>query len=925
MAELTSLPLESAGDGRSRIGQAVASGRALVRCEAPDIDAGVAVGPELMLVGWAYSRHGIESVEVIVDGCHRVAARHGIYRPDVTANLGLDSTALGFAAHLDTGSWAPGTHLVSVAARATDGEIARHAGTVEVAPEGPYRAWLHDTAAPAPAPAETRGLRRVTADGADLLEPLAELVRHGRGQMMVVATGGQLGPDAERAVAEAFAQRPAPDAVYGDEDAVVADGMRGAEFLKPGWSPELLLGVDYVGPLIALGSRAAAAVVDAGPGPVTTIYELAVRLVDTDLRVLRVPRVLFTCDAPHRPEDGERASRAIGELGERRRLVPRIEPGPLPETRQVGWNLRGSPRVSIVIPTAATHALLDRCIDSIREHTSYRDHELVIVDSSGGRLSSRSGLLDGLRHRIVAHQGEFNFSRACNAGAAAASGDHLLFLNDDTEVRSEDWIERMLEHAQVGGVGIVGAKLVYPDGSVQHAGVNVAPGARGAAHLFNLVPDGRPGYRGMLSLTRNCTAVTAACMMVEAELFEELGGFDEGFAIEYGDTDLCVRAIDAGRRVVWTPRAVLVHHEQSARGMTGHLDDARRFEQRWRRRFADGDPLYHPAFATYPSYQYATHTMRAPRVHSSRSPEHRRASIERFVPESAYTGRLIDAEHRARYHWAASAAAGKQVLDAGCGVGYGTRILADAGAARVVGVDRSGDAVEAAAARVGDRAELVVGDLQALPFEDRSFDLVACFEAIEHVADAERALDELRRVLSPDGLLLVSSPNRGEYLPGNPWHVHEFTPDELERSLGRRFANVGLHRQQVNLASAITDDAGFAASSSDQRIEAVVRRVTGSVPGRELYTLAAASDASLPDLAGEVVLSDTFDVTALSEHALTAAESAWSAEAERDALSDMLERMKRSPSWRLTAPLRAAKRLAISLLAVFRRRSRRGA
>ncbi len=893
------------------LADAVAAGRAVIHCQAPAIDEGAAIDASAIVLGWAWSPAGIESVELTIDGVVKLPLRRGLYRPDVARLLDVDSTALGFAEYIDTSGWAPGEHAVSVAAIDGRGRVARHAGSVSAGRDEPYRAWRRRTGGFAREGRSARPGGLVHEDGSDLRPALRRIAARHSGHVLIAGTNGELAPRARGRVAGAFRGRPPPDLVYADEDAIVADGRRGADYLKPGWSPELLLSTDYVGPLVGVGPRAARAALDSDPGPLTTIYELMLLVVDAGLRVERIPEVLFTSAAPRRPADEGRVREAIEALGARRGLRPRIEDTGRPGARHAGWELRGEPCVSIVIPTAYTGRMLDRCLASVRERSTYSNLEVVLVDSSAGALPADLPALRGVEHSIVACEGAFNYSRACNLGAAAATGDYLLFANDDVEVTTADWIERLLEHAQIDGVGPVGAKLTYPDGTIQHAGVNLAPIAGGAAHMFALLPGCAGGYQGLLGLTRNCTAVTAACVMIDAGLFGELDGFEESLVMEFGDVDLCVRATEAGRRVVWTPRAELIHHEAASRGMGSHAADAERFMARWRDRFADGDPLYHPAFLIYPSFEYQTPVSAkvSERVHASPAEgAGERPSPERFVPEGEGRARLVEAEHQTRYRWAAQVAGGRQVLDAGCGAGYGSAVLAAAGALGVIGIDVSPEAVEAAAREHGAAAEFRAADLEDLPFEDASFDLVTCFEAIEHVADSDRALDELRRVLRPGGLLLISSPNRGVYLPGNPWHVHEFRPEELRDSLGARFANVALYRQQANLASSITDDSGFTTDDPGVVVVGGVRRVVAGEPGRELYTVAAASDHALPELEGAVVITNLFDLAALWELAFDASHRAWEAEADSDALRDSLEQLKRSPSWRITAPLRGLKR-----------------
>jgi len=280
---------------------------------------------------------------------------------------------------------------------------------------------------------------------------------------------------------------------------------------------------------------------------------------------------------------------------------------------------------------------------------------------------------------------------------------------------------------------------------------------------------------------------------------------------------------------------------------------------------------------------------------------------------------LIRAEHEGRYRWAAAVVAGHEVLDAGCGVGYGTEMLAEAGASRVVGLDASEEAVEDAVFRAGASGEFVVGDLERMPFATRSFDVVVCFEAIEHVDAVDLALDELRRVLRPDGVLILSSPNRHVYMPGNPYHVHEYTPGELHSALAARFRNVALYRQHPWITSLITDDAGLTAKSSGIEIPSSVSKVVGAAPGEEVYTIAVACDGPLPSMGGTAVLTDAVDLKGWAGQVaqLQAREEVFRAreEALHEALEvqvraarEAVESLESSVSWRLTSPLRSAKR-----------------
>jgi SAM-dependent methyltransferase len=231
---------------------------------------------------------------------------------------------------------------------------------------------------------------------------------------------------------------------------------------------------------------------------------------------------------------------------------------------------------------------------------------------------------------------------------------------------------------------------------------------------------------------------------------------------------------------------------------------------------------------------------------------------ERFDPSGA-EGTLIDSEHRTRYRWGAQIAAGKDVLDAGCGLGYGLEIIAAAGAKSVTGVDLDPEAVAEAEKRFGKHAAAVEqGDLRELPFEDASFDLAICFEAIEHVEGPEKALAELRRVLRPDGVLIVSSPNPDAYVGGNEFHVHEFRPAELVAAVGSLFGNVASYRQDAWLGSAISAAADHGANGNGS--PELLLGSGGDEKEGPPYSVAVASDGELPAMEGLLAVGDAFDV-----------------------------------------------------------------
>lgn len=264
-------------------------------------------------------------------------------------------------------------------------------------------------------------------------------------------------------------------------------------------------------------------------------------------------------------------------------------------------------------------------------------------------------------------------------------------------------------------------------------------------------------------------------------------------------------------------------------------------------------------------------------------------SPERFDPDSMEG--LIAAEHVGRYRFAASLAEDAEVLDAGCGLGYGTASLAAAGARRAVGVDLSSGAL-GRAREAAPGVEFVEGDLLDLPFEDASFDLAVCFEAIEHVSDPAAVMAELRRVLRDDGVAVISSPNPHNYPPGNPYHVRELSAAELREGLARHFANVEIYYQHVWIATAVLREPTLRGPAGD--LDAALAHVGTRNDQRDSFAIAVASDRELPAPREAVYLAAPVQQRRLLEFPalMRAAEHA--------------RNMARSRSWRWTRPFRAA-------------------
>jgi 2-polyprenyl-3-methyl-5-hydroxy-6-metoxy-1,4-benzoquinol methylase len=235
-------------------------------------------------------------------------------------------------------------------------------------------------------------------------------------------------------------------------------------------------------------------------------------------------------------------------------------------------------------------------------------------------------------------------------------------------------------------------------------------------------------------------------------------------------------------------------------------------------------------------------------------------ALERLKPTGEEDG-LIASEHYGRYLWAAQLARGMNVLDAGCGTAYGTKTLAEAGASLVTGVDISEKAIHEGRETYGNKLiDLRQGDLTALPFSDGEFDLIVCFEVIEHVDDRDAVLAELKRVLKLDGLLCISTPNSRVYPPGNPYHIHEYEPEDFARTLAERFSHIALFRQSAWLTSGILSDREFTKSGIPSGFAIHAVKLDDKRPGEEIFTVALASSRELPSPDSIVVLGEPFEV-----------------------------------------------------------------
>ena len=268
---------------------------------------------------------------------------------------------------------------------------------------------------------------------------------------------------------------------------------------------------------------------------------------------------------------------------------------------QVEYPVQGNPLVSVLIPNKDQKDTLKQCLDSVFSKTTYCNYEVIIIENNSQEKETWE-YYEELKKRdnvkIVIWESGFNYSAINNFGEKSASGEYLLFLNNDVEVINPHWMEEMLGNCQRKEVGIVGAKLYYPDDTIQHAGTIIGIGGI-AGHAFLNMPRSRSGYLHKASLQMDLSAVTAACMMMKRTVFESLDGFEEALTVAFNDVDLCLRCVRAGYLVVYNPRVELYHYESKSRGSEDSEDKVRRFQQeiefmrtRWIDLLKQGDPYY---------------------------------------------------------------------------------------------------------------------------------------------------------------------------------------------------------------------------------------------------------------------------------------------------------------------------------------------
>lgn len=412
-----------------------------------------------------------------------------------------------------------------------------------------------------------------------------------------------LAPEALLAVASAV-EDGWPDLVYTDEDHLEG-GRRVQPVFKPGYSPDLLDSCMYMGHLLVVrrsrfeelgGLRSA---FDGSQD-----YDLALRIAEISGRVRHIPRILYhwrrhagstSIGGKAKPYAQDAGLRALRESVSRRRAAVAVANGAEPHSYRIHWPVPADVTASLILCTRNPE-LLRNCLDAIEKNTAHRPLEVIVVRHETGPGQHWDAGQLAMRPVWVPYRGRFNFSLMNNLGARHAGGAVLVFLNDDVAPLQPDWLAMLMGNVLRPEVGIAGARLLYPSGAIQHAGMTLGL-LHGVGHLHRNTFASK--YWKWLPFPRNVSAVTGACLAIRREVFQELGGFDEEFPVNYNDVDLCLRARRAGYQVIVESGAVLQHSECSSRTPGISIQERDRFEVRWADLLSVPDPYYNPNLSPY--------------------------------------------------------------------------------------------------------------------------------------------------------------------------------------------------------------------------------------------------------------------------------------------------------------------------------------
>ncbi|RHP10570.1 glycosyltransferase family 2 protein [Dorea sp. AF36-15AT] len=438
---------------------------------------------------------------------------------------------------------------------------------------------------------------------------------------LAIATGDYIGlldhddlltPDALYEVVKMINENDRPQVLYSDEDKITMDLSEHFQpHMKPDYNKDLLRSNNYITHFF-VAERMLVEEVGGEDGEYNGAqdYDLILKCTERAKGIAHIPRILYHWRVHKASTADNPASKMYAFDAGKRAIEDHLkrcgEIGKVSHEKDLGfyrvkYQVQGSPLISIIIPNKDQVESLDKCLRSI-EKSSYKNYEIIIVEnnSTEDETFAYYKKIESDKIRIVYWSDEFNYSAINNFGVKHARGDYLLLLNNDVEVITTDWLEELTANCQRKDVGIVGARLYYPDDTIQHAGIVIGIGGVAGA-LFVGMPRMFTGYLHKASIQQDLSAVTAACMMVKRSVYEELGGLEEELKVAFNDVDFCLRAREKGYLVVYDPNVELYHFESKSRGTEDSKEKIRRFQNEieymrshWLELLKKGDPMYNP-------------------------------------------------------------------------------------------------------------------------------------------------------------------------------------------------------------------------------------------------------------------------------------------------------------------------------------------
>jgi GT2 family glycosyltransferase len=426
-----------------------------------------------------------------------------------------------------------------------------------------------------------------------------------------------LAPFALFEIVRTINENPVVEFLYFDEDRLILTGDMKERFdphYKPGWAPDTLRSYNYIGRFFVIKKDLGDKIGWLRKGiEGYDSYDFFLKVLENTKNIFHIPKVLYHYVQDKHPVLSKTSSinlanpnneiNALNAHFRRSGIDAKADYGSHPGTYQARCHFEINHKISIIIPNKDFPEGLEKCLKSFLHRSSFKNFEVIIVDNGSTMeetFSFYNRIKEDKKIKIIRWDKPFNYAAVNNYAVNNSEGDILLFLNNDTEVINLDWLERMLEHAVREEIGAVGAKLYYPDHTIQHAGVVIGMlGVAGHGHRY--FPGNSPGYWGRLKIIQNLSAVSGACLMTRKNIFDNVRGFDERFEMDFNDIDLCLKIREKGFLIVWTPFAELYHIEMKTRGFHDTPAKQRRFrrdielfQNKWQHLLKKGDPYYNP-------------------------------------------------------------------------------------------------------------------------------------------------------------------------------------------------------------------------------------------------------------------------------------------------------------------------------------------